>query len=117
MRRFVLIAVIAFLGVMVTAAAPTPTAVCPPALPSRLILHERARVSTDDPRPLNMRDGPGTGNSVLAQIPSGGILYVLDGPRCSQSYAWYHVEYKGITGWVAEGDDTAYYVEVYPPGW
>jgi uncharacterized protein YgiM (DUF1202 family) len=85
--------------------------------PSRLILRERARVSLDDPRPLNMREGPGTAFDVITQIPAGGVLYVLEGPSCSQNYAWYRVDYNGREGWVAEGDASGYYVEVYPPGW
>ena len=77
---------------------PTPTAVCAPAPPSRLILRERARVSMDDPRPLNMRDGAGTSHAVIAQIPAGGVFYVLEGPSCGQNYAWYRVEYQGDRG-------------------
>lgn len=95
---------------------PTPTSVCAPAPPSRLILRERARVSLDDPRPLNLRSGPGTSSDVIAQIPAGGIVYVLEGPQCTAQYAWYRVEYQGLEGWVAEGDSSAYFVEVYPPG-
>jgi Bacterial SH3 domain len=95
---------------------PAPTAVCAPAPPSRLILRERARVSLADPRPLNMRDGAGTAHPVIAQIPASGILYVLEGPKCSQNYAWYRVEYQGLAGWIAEGDDKAYFVDLYPPG-
>ena len=95
---------------------PTPTAVCAPAPYSRLILRERARVSVTDPRPLNLRSGVGTGSDVIAQIQAGEIFYVLEGPECSQNYAWFRVEYNGRSGWIAEGDTTAYYVEVYPPG-
>ena len=95
---------------------PSPTAVCAPAPPSRLILRERARVSTADPRPLNMRDGAGTSHPVIAQIPASGVFYVLEGPTCGQNYAWYRVEFEGLAGWIAEGDDKAYFVELYPPG-
>lgn len=129
MRRFyglITLAVMAFLMVGATAKSlmqatdpaplPTPTAVCAPAPPSRLILHERARVSMQDPRPLNMRDGPGTSHPVIAQIPASGMLYVLEGPSCGQNYAWYKVEFEGLAGWIAEGDDKAYFVELYPPG-
>ena len=94
----------------------TPTAACPPAPPSRLILRERARVSLSDPRPLNLRSGIGTVSDVITQIPAGAVFYVLEGPQCSQNYAWYRVEYNDRTGWIAEGDSTAYFVEVFPPG-
>ncbi|MBZ0289936.1 MAG: hypothetical protein K8I30_20095, partial [Anaerolineae bacterium] len=40
---------------------PPPAApVCPAAPRTRLILNERARVLPDDPRPINLRGGPGT---------------------------------------------------------
>ncbi len=118
--RFLLITlVVAAFGVIAAAAMQpsTPTAVFDPAPVSRLILRERARVSLDDPRPLNMREGPGTAFDVITQIPAGGVLYVLEGPTCSQNYAWYRVEYERRDGWIAEGDSSGYYVEVYPPGW
>lgn len=94
----------------------TPTAICAPAPPSHLILRERARVSLADPRPLNMRDGAGTSYPVIAQIPASGVMYVVEGPKCGQNYAWYRVEYQGLAGWIAEGDDKAYFVDLYPPG-
>jgi hypothetical protein len=116
MRRILLGLILSLLYAVVSAQS-TPTSICPPAPPSRLIVRERARVSLADPRPLNVREDPGTAARVLAQIPASGVFYVLDGPECGQDYAWYRVEYKDITGWIAEGDDTSYYVELYPPGW
>jgi uncharacterized protein YgiM (DUF1202 family) len=95
---------------------PSPTPICGLAPRNRLIVRERARVSIEDPRPLNIRAGAGTSFDVIGQIPTRGIFYVLEGPRCSQRYSWYRVEYGELTGWIAEGDDTAYFVEVYPPG-
>jgi hypothetical protein len=70
----------------------------------------------DDPRPLNLRREPNTASRRLAQIPSLGVFYVLQGPECGEDYAWYFVEYNGLEGWIAEGDQTSYYVEPYPPG-
>jgi hypothetical protein len=102
----------------------TPEPICPGAPPTRLIPGERGRVSIDDPRPLNIRSGPGTSNEVIGQIPARGIFFVIEGPRCSQRYAWYRIAYREgesdedvITGWIAEGDLNGYFVEVYPPGW
>jgi hypothetical protein len=82
----------------------------------RLIVRERARVAMDDPRPLNVRVGPGTSFERVGQLPPQSVFYVLEGPQCSERYAWYRVESGQITGWVAEGDLSLYYVEVYPPG-
>ncbi len=103
-------------GVVAQAQTTTPEPTCPNAPPTRLIVHERARVSTQDPRPVNMRAAPGTENDRIAQIPSNEIFFVLQGPVCSERYAWYRVDHEGTVGWIAEGDNTSYYVEVYPPG-
>lgn len=95
--------------------APLPPA-CPNAQPNRMILYERGRVTTDDPAPLNLRSGPRTSFDILETIPSGGVFFVLEGPRCSDQYAWYRVDYRGQQGWVAEGSAAAYFIELYLPG-
>ena len=89
---------------------------CPNALPNRLILYERGRVTSDDPAPLNLRSGPRTTFEILDTIPSGGVVFVLEGPRCSEQYAWFRIDYRGQQGWVAEGSSSAYFVELYLPG-
>lgn len=95
---------------------------CRSVLPNRLIVRERGRVSAEDPSPLNVREGPGTSfDPPLGNIPVGGIFYVLEGPTCSPIYAWYRVEYvdeagETLTGWIAEGNTSRYFVETYPPG-
>jgi len=94
----------------------TPEPTCPNAPPTRLIVHERARVATEDPRPVNMRSQPGTDNDRIAQIASNEVFFVLEGPICSERYAWYRIDYNDMIGWIAEGDNTSYYVEVFPPG-
>ncbi|MBE2269851.1 MAG: SH3 domain-containing protein [Anaerolinea sp.] len=94
----------------------TPEPVCPNAPPTRLIVYQRARVATADPRPVNVRSGAGTQNDRIAQIPSNEVFFVLDGPVCSERYAWYRIDFDGVVGWIAEGDNISYYVEPYPPG-
>lgn len=94
----------------------TPEPICPNAPRNRLIVRERARVSADDPRPVNLRAGPGTTFEVIEQVTTGTIFYVLEGPECSARYSWYRVEVDGEEGWLAEGDSTNYYVELYLPG-
>jgi hypothetical protein len=98
-----------------TLPTPLPPA-CSSALPNRLILYERGRVTSDDPAPLNLRSGPRTTFEILETIPSGGVFFVLEGPRCSEQYAWYRIDYRGRQGWIAEGSSTAYFVEQYRPG-
>lgn len=102
-------------------APPTPTPACRGLLPARLVPYERGRVSSDDPRPLNVREGPGTNFAILGQLPVGALFYVIEGPQCSDLYTWFRIAYRqeGETrrGWIAEGDSSSYFVELYPPGW
>lgn len=95
--------------------AATPTLACVGAPRTRLIVRERARVTMEEDSPLNMREGAGTSFQVIAQLDPGEIVFVLEGPVCSQRYAWYKVEFDDIEGWIAEGNLDAYFVEVYPP--
>ena len=94
---------------------PSATPMCSAAPSNRLILHQRGRVTNDDPSPLNLREGPGTNYAILATLDAGAIFWVISGPRCSQ-YSWYRVEYNRQVGWIAEGDPYGYYVEPYFPG-
>jgi hypothetical protein len=88
--------------------------------PARLILHERGRVSSDDPTPINLRAEPGTNAEQLAQLNAGTVFYVLEGPACTVSYTWFRVRARTgdapLEGWIAEGDAGSYFVERYPPG-
>lgn len=126
--RLALIFLLIFIGVVALAAAtpvrqdtlptlpPSPTPVCAGAARTRLIVYERGRVTLDDPSPLNMRAGPRTTFDVLGRIPNGEVFFVLEGPRCSERYAWFRVGYGDLTGWIAEGSGSAYFAEPYLPG-
>jgi hypothetical protein len=123
-RRLLILALLTLaFGVMALPAAAqttTPEPGCPGLLVSRLIVHERGRVSREDPAPLNVRAEPGTAGEQLGQIPAGVVFYVLEGPECSARYTWFRikatVEGEGLSGWIAEGDARNYFVERFPPG-
>jgi uncharacterized protein YgiM (DUF1202 family) len=89
---------------------------CPNAPPIRLIVQERGQVLANDDRTLNLRDGAGTSFDVVLAIEPNEIFFVLNGPECDGTYAWFRVQYGTGIGWIAEGDDQAYYVEPYLPG-
>lgn len=89
---------------------------CPSTQRTRLIVGERGRVMDDDPRPLNVREGPSTDFRILGRLETLQIFWVLDGPRCAGGFVWFYAERGNLRGWVAEGDANAYYVEPYPPG-
>lgn len=50
---------------------------------------------------LHLRAGPSTSTPILMSIPEGEILHVQGGPTSGGHYDWYHVTYRGTTGYVA----------------
>jgi hypothetical protein len=64
--------------------------------------------------PNAIRNAPGTGSSsvVIGEIPGGGGFSVIGGPQCgNDGRTWWQVNYSGMTGWTAEGEGGAYWVE------
>ena len=87
---------------------------CPGALPSRLIPGGRGIVRDDDPSPVNVRSGPGTGFPRVGQIAIRSVFDVVEGPVCADSLAWYKIIYSDrFEGWIAEGDNH-YFVDPLP---
>lgn len=60
---------------------------------------------------LNVRDGPGTGYTIIDTEPARMRGQVFDGPVYADGYEWYEVEYDTdriedqATGWSARGSD------------
>jgi uncharacterized protein YgiM (DUF1202 family) len=51
---------------------------------------------------LNLREGPGTANQVIAVLESGTMGTITDGPVADDSYDWYELSVTGVgSGWVA----------------
>jgi TolB protein len=83
---------------------------CPGALPSRLTAGDDGFLGTSDPRPVNVRSGPGLEYPVIDQIRTLESFRVLEGPVCA-GFAWLRIFYRGgLEGWIAEGGND-YYVE------
>lgn len=91
---------------------PTPAASapsCPAALPPRLTVGGRGRVTPGDPN--NLRAAPGTNQPKVGQIPGEGDFDVLEGPQCASGMYWWRVRYQGQEGWTGEGKDGVYWLE------
>ncbi len=88
---------------------------CPDAPPTRLIRGSGGRVSQVDPRPLNVRAEPGLTGDIITRLEPDMAFTVLEGPVCADSYAWYRMRSGTLTGWIAEGDRSVYYVDPHPP--
>ena len=52
---------------------------------------------------LKMYDGECTESAVVAQLSAGTHVFVLEGPYASEGSAWWHVQRRGLIGWVIEG--------------
>lgn len=87
------------------------TARCPATLPSRLIAGQDGIVLSGTPN--RIRDLPNLDAEILGEIPSGEIFSVIRGPSCGYDspIAWWFVEYDGVQGWTAEGQDDTYFTE------
>jgi hypothetical protein len=62
-----------------------------------------------------IRTQPSTSGDQIAQIPSGQVFRVLEGPVCGDGYAWWRVQYNGEIGWTAEGEPGNYFIEPISP--
>jgi WD40 repeat protein len=92
---------------------------CPPPddpayLPTRLSVGTQARVAAIG-IPNNIRQQPGSSSQLLGEIPPGATFNIVGGPSCStlDKIVWWRVDYNGINGWTAEGQDQEYWLE--PP--
>lgn len=90
-----------------------PPVSCPGLMPSRLVPDMVAKVADDDPRPVNVRNGPGLSSTRIDSFPINTQFRVLAGPTCDSGYPWFRVERlsDGRTGWVAESGQGVYYLE------
>ncbi len=66
---------------------------------------EPASVNVDS---LTLRQSPGLDGAVIAWLPFGTDLVLLDGPVSVDGYDWYHVDQAGTTGWSVEGFGRTY---------
>ena len=87
---------------------------------TRLKAGAEAKVSEDNPTPDRVRAGPSRGNDVIAQLPPGTVVNVLEGPVCADGLVFWKVESELIpsgVGWTAEGtgQGAEYYLEPYAP--
>ncbi len=85
-------------------------AVCDGAPLSRVGVGDQIAVITQ-PDTLNIRAEPLTG-SILAKVARGYSAPVIAGPVCAGDYTWWQVQTADGAGWLAEGDQVEYYIEV-----
>jgi hypothetical protein len=55
-------------------------------------------------------------DEILGRIRINEVFNVLDGPECVDGYNWFYIRYNTLEGWIAEGDDSGYFVEPFLTG-
>jgi hypothetical protein len=106
---------------------PTPIAeplfACPSAPTTRLHVGDTARISFTDGTSTLLRSKPEAGDNVIDKLPEGIEFEIIGGPICysrpgrSDAYVYWEVQVpsrNNRTGWAAEGDFDAYYIEPWP---
>lgn len=79
---------------------------------SRLGQQMRGRVTFTDGALTNVRTMPATGAELAGQVPEGATFSVMDGPDCADGYMWWYLNFdSGLSGFVAEGNSGAYFLE------
>lgn len=91
---------------------PSEDSTCSSAPPQRLVVGEQARVSTSE---LNLRSQPSLSASIIEKLYTGATVTVVGGPTCADGYHWWQVK-QFITGWMADGDTSEYYLEAVGSG-
>lgn len=49
---------------------------------------------------LNLRNGPSRGNYIIASVPSGDYVRLLNWVWGGDGQRWWRVEYNGLVGWM-----------------
>lgn len=75
---------------------------------SRLSVNTQARWLLDAGG--NLRNAPGRDASGVGIIPSGSIVFILDGPRCVGGITWWRIRYNEAEGWLPEGSGGEYWL-------
>ncbi len=105
-------------------ALPTPIPFsCPNAPASRLQVGQTARVTVTGSGGTRLRSSPDVlPDNILASLVEGQEFEIIGGPVCSErpgrtdAYVYWEISLpeRNLTGWVAEGDFEAYYIEPWP---
>jgi hypothetical protein len=81
------------------------------ALPPRLTPGAAAYVTPGLPNLLRSLPRRGSDSLILGRIPGNGVFTVLGGPQCdNEGRYWWQVNYAGIVGWTAEGENGVYWL-------
>jgi hypothetical protein len=96
--------------------SPTPilraSKLCEDAPYSRLAVGLRAATPREPALPNRIHKEPGKDADTLGFILPGQSVVILEGPECKDGWVWWKVrnEINKVEGWVAEGDESEYWL-------
>jgi hypothetical protein len=91
-------------GPVIVAPGELPTSA--PASGGILAIGGQATINTTEGDTLNVRGGPGTSFQIVARLPDGTRVTLLEGPRAGDGYTWWRIRGpNGVEGWVVESVD------------
>ena len=84
-------------------------------LAPRLSLGVAGQVLPGLPNVVRSQPRRGTADSIiLGEIPGGELFAVISGPVCGpEGRYWWQIDYRGLTGWTAEGQNGVYWLQPY----
>ena len=65
----------------------------------------QATINTTEGDTLNVRTGPGTSYEIVARLPDGARVTLIEGPRAGEGYTWWRIRAGSVEGWVVESVD------------
>ena len=79
---------------------------------SGLYIGAQARVTLDGDG-LNVRQSPSVNGSQVGKLQALDIVNVIDGPQSVDNFVWWQIDNGILRGWVAEGNRSTLWLEVY----
>lgn len=80
----------------------------------RLTVGSTAQITPGIPNVIRTQPRRGADSPVIGWIPGNGVFKVLSGPQCGpEGRYWWQVEYAGVTGWTAEGENGIYWAQPF----
>jgi hypothetical protein len=96
---------------LASTSAPTPATSCADAPAIQISANSWAHVSLFPPLASNVRKDPGLDGKLVSRLAPGQIVWVMEGPRCADGYAWWLVRDNDYQqGWTAEGNAENYWL-------
>ncbi len=83
---------------------------CPGTLPQRLWTGMYGKVVLGSVS-NRVRSQASISGRQIANAPPGQEFQIIDGPVCSDGFAWYQIEYDDVAGWTVEADNIEYWLE------